>query len=276
VSQVLDSAAPISARLAKAAGYGGKLRYVSGEPAKNYTPAEEADDEAQGFARALVCEDGASDALGGANAGVAKAREVSPLLAPLKFSQTSRPVYLSCDFAPALDQFPACWEAIQAFAVALGRPTATYADWPLLDFCEKRGLEYGWAIGSSYFNTGPAPRRCLQQLAQQITLPDGTICDLNDVLASDWGQLPTPAQLEEEPMIIVANPNYDSQNDPNGPANVVVQGLRAVPVPDWASQAWLESPAGGGATLGKGVAPLPAGTVTPDEPPASLVAFLLS
>jgi hypothetical protein len=205
--QVVDSAGVISAAAARALGLVGKVRYVSASPEKNYTRAEQEADA--GFPVALVCEDGAEDALGGANAGNARAIEVRPLLKALDWP-AGRPVYLACDFQPTPEQFADCWAAIQAFAQMLDRPTAAYADWPLLAYCEARGLAFAWASGASSFNTGPAPRLAVQQLAQQVDV-GGTLCDLNDVLASDWGQVPAPVtsdpnpQQESEPMIFITN-----------------------------------------------------------------------
>ena len=191
MSQVGDSASRIDAEAAIAAGLAGKVRYTSSFVSKNYSVDERNADRAANFPVLLNFEDGAQDALGGAAVGAAKAKIAKPQLVALEWP-ADRPVPFSCDFNPTPDQFAACWAAIETFAGELGRPPAAYASWPLLTYCEARGMRYGWALGSSSFNTGPAPGRVLQQLATQITLRDGTVCDLNDVLAHDWGQTPAP------------------------------------------------------------------------------------
>jgi hypothetical protein len=212
VGQILDSASPISAVAAKAAGYIGKVRYVSSFTAKNYSVAERDADRAARFPVLLNFEDGAQDALGGASVGVAKAAIARPQLVTLEWPQ-DRPVPFSCDFDPTPDQFPACWDCIATFALNLGRPAAAYASWPLLAYCEARGMRYGWALGSSSFNTGPVPRRVLQQLAAQVTV-GGVTCDLNEALAEDWGQVPAP-------VIPVPKPTPAPKEDEVDPAFLV-------------------------------------------------------
>jgi hypothetical protein len=270
MTQAIDSGDRIPAQEAKAAHFAGGVRYLSNYPSKNLSHIEWVDDQAAGFPVALVYEDGAEDALGGANAGTAKAAVASPLLSLLGWPK-GRPVYFACDFNPSPDQYQLCWEAINAFATSLGRPPAAYACWPLLAYCEKEGLEFGWALGSSSFNTGPAPTRLvLQQLDSQVRVGAAT-CDVNDVLAVDWGQVPAPLPFPTPKVVSerIIFPHAEGLIHPTQDVAMTADG-KCFAVPDEQSKSWLVEQFGYVCIGGTAQPSVPCPTV----PPASLVAAM--
>lgn len=200
MTQVLDSASAIDYAAAKAAGYKGAIRYLSSFPAKNLSPEEHAKAHEAGLPVALVYEDGNNDFAGGANAGVAKAHVAAPILVALKWGK-DRPVYCAVDNDLPVSQYEISWEGIDTFAKALDRPAGAYAPRPFLCYLEARGVKFLWELASSSFNTGPEPRtRSLQQLVDQVS-PGGVTCDVNNVLADDWGQFPAPAKPKPKPPV---------------------------------------------------------------------------
>ncbi len=187
----LDSANHIP--WAQAVGYAGGLRYLSSFPAKNLTQQEFSEARTAGKSLALVFEDQAQDALGGAVMGRLKAAKAASqtrwLLWPV-----DRPVYFSCDFEATPDQYPIMWACVSAFAGALKRPTAVYAQRGFLRYAENRGCRFLWELGSESFNEGAEPKyKSLQQHPDQVYIA-GVECDYNDVLVEDWGQNPAPVK----------------------------------------------------------------------------------
>lgn len=188
---VLDAGTTVPWRKVPTA-YSGGVRYLSSYPQKNLSVAEAAEARAAGKPLALVYEDGALDFAGGANAGVAKAHVAAPLLRELSWP-ADRPVYAALDGNLSDVAYPMALEGVKAFAGALGRPEAVYGPRPFLAYCAARGVHFLWECASADFNTGPQPAGVsLQQLVAQANI-DGVICDVDEVLADDWGQVPAPA-----------------------------------------------------------------------------------
>ena len=174
------------------AGYVGVIRYLSADPAKAIDQAEAAGYLAAGLSIALVYEDGATDANGGAAVGAAKAAIAGPELDALGVP-AGRPVYFAVDEELAASLYPSAFACVETFARTLGRPPAVYGPRPLLAYAAARGARYLWETGASSWNTGAEPPDVqLHQLATQVVI-DGATVDVDVASAADWGQWPIPS-----------------------------------------------------------------------------------
>lgn len=240
---VLDSASVIPADPAKAAAVG-VVRYVSAYPTKNLTVAEYQADKAASVAVALVYEDGPLDFLGSV-AGTAKAHIAEPILAGLEF-EAHRPVYCSFDTGPAgviaEEQYELGWQAIEAFAGALDRPPAAYGPRPFLAWLNRyQGVKYLWEFASSAYNTGARSAATVLAQTTEQKVVGGVLCDLNEVLASDWGQSPSP--IKEIPDMVL----FLLTDQPAGTADAWLSDgfqRRALTVTEEAAWNAILSPAG--------------------------------
>jgi hypothetical protein len=173
----------------KASGYAGVIRYLCADPAKAIDPAEAAGYLAAGLSIALVYEDGAADANGGAAVGAEKAAIARPELAALRVP-AGRPVYFAVDEELSADVYPSAWACVETFSRTLGRPAGVYGPRPLLAYCAAHGARYLWETGASSWNTGPEPPDVqLHQLATQVVV-DGATVDVDVTSVADWGQWP--------------------------------------------------------------------------------------
>ncbi len=173
----------------KASGYAGVIRYLCTDPAKAIGSAEAAGYLAAGLSIALVYEDGAADANGGAAVGAEKAAVAGPELSALGVP-AGRPVYFAVDEELSASLYPSAWACVETFARTLGRPAAVYGPRPLLAFCKQHGALYLWETGAASWNTGPEPPDVqLHQLAAQVVI-DGAIVDVDVASVADWGQWP--------------------------------------------------------------------------------------
>lgn len=203
-----------------AAGYAGVIRYLSSDPSKAIGPSEASGYLGAGLSIALVYEDGAADANGGAATGGEKAAIAGPQLVALGVP-SGRPVYFAVDENLAADLYPSAWACVDTFARTLGRPAAVYGPRPLLAYCKQRGASYLWETGASSWNTGPEPPGVqLHQLAGQVVV-DGATVDVDVAATADWGQWPyqppTPSPASGLPLEInVAIHTVSITTDVNG------------------------------------------------------------
>ncbi len=161
------------------------IDYVSADPAKCITPARAKAYRAAGKALVLFYEDGADDALGGANAGAAKALIARPVLAAIEWP-ADKPVHFACDFSPVGAQVSACVAAAKAFAAGIARPEGIYGNVNVCTAAHAAGIKYAIQFGE-----GRAPGITIYQGYPPVDV-GGQLCDPDEALAADYGQWASP------------------------------------------------------------------------------------
>jgi Domain of unknown function (DUF1906) len=175
-----DSAAALPASALAGMSFVG--RYVSESSPKCIVPGEVPVYHGAGKSLVLVYEDGAQDALGGANAGAAKGMIARPVLASLGWP-LALPVYFAVDMpgiAADLSSFVAC---AKAFAMTIGCPAGIYGDVNTCTYAGSHGIDFLWQFGS-----GRAPNISIYQSYPPITLPGGFLADPDQGLVTNFGQ----------------------------------------------------------------------------------------
>lgn len=178
-----DSYGPVPASaLAK---FGFVIRYVSLYAPKCVVPSEVKTYHNANKSLALVYEDGAQDALGGANAGAAKAHIAAPILKSIGWP-SNLPVYFAVDFSPVSDQLATILKCVQTFAADIGRPEAVYGDVNTCNYARNNGVKFTWQFGE-----GVATGRNIYQGYPPITV-DGIEVDPDTAETADYGQWAPP------------------------------------------------------------------------------------
>lgn len=171
----------------RAAGHVGVIRYAGtqGRP-KNITKAEYQDMDRNGVGVALIFEDLAGDALKGWGRGVDAARAIAADAASIGFP-TSRPLYFAVD-QDITTQMDAVKAYFGGIASVLGsRPIGVYGEADVLDAVIGSGLaEYGWQTAAWSKGRRTNKARLFQRIGSVVV--GGIACDVNDILAADWGQ----------------------------------------------------------------------------------------
>ncbi|MET8848039.1 glycoside hydrolase domain-containing protein [Amycolatopsis sp. NPDC004625] len=171
----------------RAAGHVGVVRYA-GTPwrPKNITKAEFQDMDRNGVGVALIFEDLSGDALKGWGRGVDAARAIAADAANIGFP-ASRPLYFAVD-----QDITTQMETVKAYfggiASVLGsRPIGVYGEADVLDAVIGAGLaEYGWQTAAWSKGRRTTKARLFQRIGSVVV--GGIACDVNDILAADWGQ----------------------------------------------------------------------------------------
>ncbi|WP_291313466.1 DUF1906 domain-containing protein [Corynebacterium sp. UBA2622] len=204
---VLDYSAGVpSARSVKAAGHLGAVRYVSQRRpgadwmhGKPVSLAEAQDFKASGLATASVYQfgkDATADWLAGA-AGAATHAPQAIALHKAAGGPTGRPIYVAVDDNPSRAQYEGQIRPyLRAFGAALaatGYQTGVYGNYNVIQWCVDDGIGsffwmHDWGSGGKVH-----PRAQLHQVSKRQARIDGIECDINEVLAADWGQW-TPGQ----------------------------------------------------------------------------------
>lgn len=183
------SAGRPSASAVLAAGHAGVIRYI-GTPGrtKNITKAEYQDMTSRGVGVALVYENHAGDAGGGFSAGVTAARNARADANSIGFPG-SRPIYFAVDS----DQVsPANFAAVSAYldgaASILGdrARVGVYGEYDVIEKNVGSHAAYGWQTAAWSGGKRSSKAAIFQRLGQ--TYVGGIQVDINDILASDWGQ----------------------------------------------------------------------------------------
>lgn len=197
-----------SAAAVKAAGHSGVIRYI-GTPGrtKNITRAEYADMTSKGISVALVYENRTGDAGGGYGAGVTAARNARADADSVGFP-SSRPIYFAVDS----DQVTAAdFAAVSAYldgaASVLGSlfRVGVYGEYEVIERNVGSHASYGWQTAAWSLGERSAKAHIYQRLGQVYV--GGIQSDVNDILASDWGQhdateeyVPTAKEIVDELM----------------------------------------------------------------------------
>ncbi len=189
--QAVDSASPIAAGAAKAAGYVAVARYLSQTPAKNITRPELGAALHAGLSVILVYEDGASDVNGGVASGQAHGKVARQLLDGLGLPEDTPVVYVAVDEDLSPQLYPVALQHLQTFGQVARCRVGVYGPGPLIAYCQQRDILFGWETGASSWNEGVH----VGQIAQRVEQVDvgGITCDVDDLLALDYGQWPRPS-----------------------------------------------------------------------------------
>jgi hypothetical protein len=200
MSQVLDYSAGFpGARAIKAAGYAGAARYFGfPERRKCATAGELRDFDANGIGMAAVFEDSAAEWRGGRAAGSRDGIKARNHATAIGFPKT-RPIYFAIDQDVVTSgEFAVMLEYLRGAGDALGSPglVGVYGEADVIDRARDAGVaRYFWqTIAWS------RSRRTAAHLFQHVgtVYVGGVACDVNDVLADDWGQHNFASTLEDD------------------------------------------------------------------------------
>jgi hypothetical protein len=202
------SAGRPSGAAVKGAGHDGVIRYV-GTPGrtKNITAAEYADMNQQGVGVALVYENHTGDAAGGYAAGQAAARAARADADSIGFP-ANRPIYFAIDSDQVTSaQFAAVMSYLDGAASVIGHQcVGVYGEFDVIEQAVPAHAAYGWQC-AAWSKGKHSAKAALYQRIGTVTV-GGIGCDVNDILATDWGQHnyngPTSTHQEEEPMQVKA------------------------------------------------------------------------
>lgn len=180
------SAGRPSGAAVRAAGHIGVIRYAGTQGrTKNITRIEYQDMDRNGVGVALVYENKAGDALTGRSGGANSARAIQADAISINFP-SSRPLYLACD-QDITTQMRAVIDYYRGANDVLGvERTGAYGEADVLDACFAAGV-ISWGFQTAAWSKG---RHTRAHLYQRIgaALVGGIVCDVNDILATDWGQ----------------------------------------------------------------------------------------
>ena len=191
-------------------------RYVSQRSGKTIIVPEAKGYLAAGKSIVLVYEDNATDGLGGAAMGLAKARIAAPILSAIGWPAT-RPVHFAFDMPGYQQDLPAFIACATAFARGINRPIAVYGDVDTCTYAHSHGIKYLWQFGE-----GTAPGLTIKQ-GPSFIAPWGQSVDPDTALANDYGQwsptppAPKPVPTEDEVLFLAKSFNgpatllYDAQ-----------------------------------------------------------------
>lgn len=188
----------------KAAGYIGAVRYLCypGDGIKQLRAGELAALHAQGLAVGVVWETTADRAGQGYNAGQSDAAEANRQADALGFP-ADRPIYYAVDFDGRWENVKPYFDGARANG---GRPVGIYGSYGVVEACD-----VGWVwqcaawSGNGNGTAGNIDGRRLSakaRLFQRVGYVLGQTCDVNDVLADDWGgwhpDHPTPQPEDDD------------------------------------------------------------------------------
>jgi len=187
----------------KAAGYVGVLRYLKKRGSSSVhvlTAAEYADMKAHRIGVALIYEDTDSTRMaGGSSAGVTDADWA--LRQARALGITPRCIYFAADWDVQPSQYGAVSAYLNGAASVLGRAkVGFYGGYNAITHC---GSHASWRWQTMAWSGGrTAAGIHVRQRLQQTTV-DGVSCDVNDLIASDYGQHPATKELPE---MLIARP----------------------------------------------------------------------
>lgn len=190
MSQVLDYSAGFPGAAAiSAAGYVGAVRYIGfPDRRKCATAGELADFTAHRIGMAVVFEDTLTTWRSGRAGGGRSAATARTHAAAIRFP-ASRPIYFAIDQdVVKTGEFDAMVEYLRGCGDTLGGPArvGVYGEADVIDRARAAGVaRYFWQTAAWSRN-----RRTAAHLFQHVgTVEVGRVaCDVNDVLADDWGQ----------------------------------------------------------------------------------------
>jgi hypothetical protein len=190
MGQVLDYSAGFpGAASIRGAGYWGAVRYIGFPDRRKCTTADElADFTANGIGMALVHENTVTDWRGGYSAGQPAGQRARNHARSIGFPD-HRPIYLAVDQDVVTSgEFGLMVDYLRGAGAAVGGPSllGVYGEADAIDAARNAGVaSYFWQTAA--WSRG---RRTSAHLFQHVgtVYVGGVACDVNDVLADDWGQ----------------------------------------------------------------------------------------
>jgi hypothetical protein len=191
MAQVLDYSGGFPGAAAiKRAGYVGAVRYIGfPDRRKCTTRAELADFDREGIGMALVFEATAGNWRGGAVWGKTDGRIARDHANAIEFP-ADRPIYMAIDQdVVSSGEFATMIEYLRGAGRSLGGPDATgvYGEADVINRARDAGVA-AWFWQTAAWSRGVHAEGC--HLYQRVgTVTVGEVgCDVNDILARDWGQ----------------------------------------------------------------------------------------
>jgi hypothetical protein len=189
MTQVLDySAGTPGAKAIKAAGFVGAVRYA-GTPGrrKNLTAAEFADLDRGGLAVATVYENKAGDFLGGRVDGQRAGHDWLADVSSID-GRLARVGHFAVD-TDVTNQWTALAEYFRGINSVIGvERTRAYGEADVIDYLVAHGLVSGLQWQTVAWSRGRRSQYAALYQRTQQPVVGGIACDINDVLAPDWGQ----------------------------------------------------------------------------------------
>lgn len=205
MSQALDySSGPPAGAAVRQAGYAAVIRYAGtpGRP-KNITRTEFEDLSMSGVDVALVYENNTGDALLGYSEGQLAAENIANDAVRIGFP-ANRPLYFTVDRSvTSPSDFALVMLYLDGAASVIGRErVGVYGEYEVVKYALEGGhARYGWQTVAWSGGQQYAGAHLFQRLG--TVLVDGIACDVNDILAPDWGQhsyTPNPGAPTEDDM----------------------------------------------------------------------------
>lgn len=198
MAQVLDYSAGKPGALAIVrAGYKGAVRYI-GLPGrtKDTDRAEYEDFSRNGIGMALVFEEAAGNWSRGRSQGVIDGRRARDHANAIGFP-ADRPIYMAVDQdVVAAGQFAAMLDYLRGASESLGGTyvTGVYGEADVIDRARDARVA-AWFWQTKAWSRGRVTSAHLLQLIGTVNV-GGIGCDINDVLATDWGQHNARSDME--------------------------------------------------------------------------------
>jgi hypothetical protein len=189
--RVLDySAGYPGAKAIKDAGYKGAVRYIGFPDRRKCTNGNELNDfTAEGIGMALIYENNATEWRGGYGAGQSAGTRARGHANAIGFPR-DRPIYYAVDQdVVSSGEFDAAIGYLRGAASTAGgyQLTGAYGEGDLIDRVRNAGSTASWYWQTAAWSRGRHTDAHLFQLVGGVSV-GGVICDMNDVLKSDWGQ----------------------------------------------------------------------------------------
>jgi Domain of unknown function (DUF1906)/Putative peptidoglycan binding domain len=167
-------------------GYSFVGRYLSWDKKKNLSAPEAKALREEGLDIVVVWESTADEALRGAAAGIADAKEARRQALAVGMPATT-PIYFAIDFDAQPAQFPAVEAYFRAIQNTLGAAyVGAYGSFAVLKVLfDLRAIAYGWQT-LAWSNGQWESRAQLRQTQENVTI-DGVACDLDVAVATNFG-----------------------------------------------------------------------------------------
>jgi hypothetical protein len=190
LAQVLDYSAGFpGAGNIRGAGYAGAVRYIGFPDRRKCTNAGElADFSNNGIGMALIYQDGTGDFVGGFGAGQSNAGRARDHANGIGFPG-SRPIYLAIDRdIVSAGDFNTVMSYLDGAGSVIGQDkVGVYGEHDVIQRALEGGhARYGWQT-AAWSGGRHYPGAHLYQRIGTVQV-GGVACDVNDVLADDWGQ----------------------------------------------------------------------------------------
>lgn len=203
---LLDASGRLSGAAVEAAGYAGVIRYLPLGTWKSVSKAEVDDMLAHGRTVNLVFETTANRAAQGRAAGVADAQRAIADQASLGFDPDEFPVYYAVDYDTGN---PAEVDAYFQGVASVHGIDGDYGEAAVVHYLAGHKLvSFGWQAAAWSHGARAAEAVLFQRIGTAVV--GGVQCDVNEVLADNYGQYPAPTQHTPDP---APEPGFTGEED---------------------------------------------------------------